>query len=103
MCHLPPGTSKWNKIEHRLFSHISMNWRGRPLTSHEVIVKTIAATTTSTGLHVHAELDTATYPTGVKIPDQQMKALEDDGTLTRHDFHGEWNYTLNPKTARVEN
>src|SRR6266496_2527807 len=64
VCHLPPGTSKWNKIEHRLFSHISMNWRGRPLTSHEVIVQTIAATTTGTGLSVHAELDTGTYPTG---------------------------------------
>ena len=76
VCHLPPGTSKWNKIEHRLFSHISMNWRGRPLTSHEVIVETIAATTTSTGLTVHAELDQATYPTGVKIPDKEMKALE---------------------------
>ena len=103
VCHLPPGTSKWNKIEHRLFSHISMNWRGRPLTSHEVIVNTIAATRTQTGLHVHAQLDTASYPTGVKIPDQQMKALEEDGTLTRHDWHGEWNYTLNPKTTRVEN
>ena len=97
VCHLPPGTSKWNKIEHRLFSHISMNWRGRPLTSHEVIVNTIAATRTRTGLHVHAQLDTASYPTGVKIPDQQIQALEDDGTLTRHDWHGEWNYTLNPK------
>jgi hypothetical protein len=94
--HLPPGTSKWNKIEHRLFSHISMNWRGRPLTSHEVIVQTIAATTTATGLTVHAELDTATYPTGVKIPDSEMKALETRGILTRHDFHGEWNYTLHP-------
>ena len=103
VCHLPPGTSKWNKIEHRLFAHISMNWRGRPLTSHEVIVNTIAATRTRTGLQVHAELDTASYPTGIKIPDQQMKALEDDGTLTRHDWHGDWNYTLNPKTARVEN
>jgi Rhodopirellula transposase DDE domain len=68
VCHLPPGTSKWNKIEHRLFSHISMNWRGRPLTSHDVIVQTIAATTTRSGLAVHAELDTAAYPTGVKIP-----------------------------------
>ena len=97
VCHLPPGTSKWNKIEHRLFSHISMNWRGRPLTSHEVIVETIAATTTTTGLTVHAELDTGTYPVGVKIPDQQMTALEKSGTLNRHDFHGEWNYTLNPR------
>ena len=96
VCHLPPGTSKWNKIEHRLFSHISMNWRGRPLTSHEVIVETIAATTTRTGLTVHAELDTTEYPTGVKIPDKAMRALGDSGALTRHDFHGEWNYTLNP-------
>jgi hypothetical protein len=68
VCHLPPGTSKWNKIEHRLFSHISMNWRGRPLTSHDVIVQTIAATTSRTGLNVHAELDTNTYPIGIKIP-----------------------------------
>jgi len=98
VCHLPPGTSKWNKIEHRLFSHISINWRGRPLTSHDVIVATIAATTTSSGLEVHAELDTAVYPTGVKIPDQQMKALETQGILARHAFHGEWNYTFNPAT-----
>ena len=103
VCHLPPGTSKWNKIEHRLFAHISMNWRGRPLTSHEVIVNTIAGTTTRTGLTVHAELDTNQYPTGVKIPDHQMRALETDGILIRHDFHPEWNYTLHPKNARVEN
>jgi Rhodopirellula transposase DDE domain len=96
VCHLPPGTSKWNKIEHRLFSHISMNWRGRPLTSHDVIVQSIAATTTRTGLSVHAELDTTAYPTGVKIPDAQMNALRDTGTLRRHDWHPEWNYTLNP-------
>ena len=74
VCHLPPGTSKWNKIEHRLFSRISMNWRGRPLTGHEVIVNTIAATTTITGLTVAAELDTANYPTGIKPTDQQMHA-----------------------------
>ena len=98
VCHLPPGTSKWNKIEHRLFSHISMNWRGRPLTSHEVIVNTIAATTTSTGLTVRAELDDADYPTGVKIPDNEMEALQANGILIRHDFHGEWNYTLTPGT-----
>ena len=97
VCHLPPGTSKWNKIEHRLFSHISMNWRGRPLESHEVIVNTIAATTTRTGLAVHAELDTADYPKGIKISDQRMKDLETSKTLVRHDFHGEWNYTLNPR------
>jgi transposase len=96
VCHLPPGTSKWNKIEHRLFSHISMNWRGRPLSSHDVIVQSIAATTTRTGLSVHAELDTTAYPTGVKIPDAQMNALRDTGTLRRHDWHPEWNYTLNP-------
>lgn len=96
VCHLPPGTSKWNKIEHRLFSHISMNWRGRPLTSHDVIVNTIAATTNSAGLTVHAELDTADYPTGIKIPDQHMKDLDTSGVLTRHDWHGEWNCTLNP-------
>jgi Rhodopirellula transposase DDE domain len=96
VCHLPPGTSKWNKIEHRLFSHISMNWRGRPLTSHEVVVNTIAATTTRTGLTVDAELDTASYPKGIKMPDHEMKTLETTGILTRHDFHGEWNYSLIP-------
>ena len=96
VCHLPPGTSKWNKIEHRLFSHISMNWRGRPLESHEVIVNTIAATTTRAGLTVHAELDTRNYPKGIKITDQQMEGLE-QRALRRHDFHGEWNYTLVPQ------
>jgi Rhodopirellula transposase DDE domain len=96
VCHLPPGTSKWNQIEHRLFSHISMNWRGRPLTSHEVVVNTIAATTTRTGLTVDAELDTGSYPKGIKIPDHDMKTLETTGILTRHDFHGEWNYSLIP-------
>jgi Rhodopirellula transposase DDE domain len=89
-CHFPPGTPKWNKVEHRLFPHITMNWRGRPLTSHEVIVQTIAATTTRTGLRVRAELDTSTYDTGVKVSDRQMDALP----LTRHDWHGDWNYTL---------
>ncbi len=103
VCHLPPGTSKWNKIEHRLFSHISMNWRGRPLSSHDVIVNTIAATTTSTVLTVHAELDTTQYPVVVKIPDHQMTNLQTTGTLTRHDWHPGWNYTLNPNNARVEN
>ena len=102
VCHLPPGTSKWNKIEHRLFSHISMNWRGRPLTSHDVIVQAIAATTTRTGLNVHAELDTGTYPTGVKIPDSQMTALNDTGVLRRHEWHPEWNYTSRrPRNERV--
>jgi len=92
VCHYPPGTSKWNKIEHRLFSHISMNWRGRPLTSHEVMVDLISATTTSTGLTVHAERDTGTYPKGIKITKRQIAALP----LTRHEFHGEWNYTVHP-------
>ena len=95
-CHFPPGTSKWNAIEHRLFSHISMNWRGRPLTSHEVIVNTIAATTTATGLTVHAELDTSAYPAGIQISDAQMAALP----LTCHHWHGDWNYTLHPAPHR---
>lgn len=98
VCHLPPGTSKWNKIEHRLFSHITLNWRGRPLTSHEVIVETIAATTTGTGLKVHAQLDTGTYPTGVKISDAAMAALP----ITHHSFHGDWNYTLHPRPTQDE-
>ena len=93
VCHFPPGTSKWNRIEHRLFSHITMNWRGRPLTSHEVIVQSIAATTTRTGLRVHAELDTTAYETGVRIGDGQMEALP----LSRHDWHGDWNHTLRPE------
>ena len=96
VCHLPPGTSKWNKIEHRLFSRISINWRSRPLTSREVIVNTIGATTTASGAPVEAVLDTREYPAGIKIPDKQMRELESNGTLTRHDWHGEWNYTLNP-------
>jgi hypothetical protein len=91
-CHFPPGTSKWNKIEHRLFSHITMNWRGRPLTSHQVIISTIAATTTTAGLRVHAGLDTGSYPEGIKITDEQLRALP----LARHDWHGDWNYTLRP-------
>jgi Rhodopirellula transposase DDE domain len=94
--HLPPGTSKWNKVEHRLFSFISINWRGRPLTSHEVVIETIGATKTATGLTVQADLDTTPYPTGVKISDREMKALADTGILTRHDYHGEWNYSLTP-------
>ena len=93
VCHFPPGTSKWNKIEHRLFSHITMNWRGRPLTSHEVIVNSIAATTTATGLTVHAELDPGSYPAGTEVSNAEMKALP----LTRHDWHGDWNYTLRPE------
>ena len=97
VCHLPPGTSKWNKIEHRLFSAISANWRGRPLQSHEIVIETIRAVTTRTGLTVHAELDTSTYPRGIRIADQEMKTLETTGVLTRHTFHGDWNYTINPR------
>ncbi|MGW0811454.1 ISAzo13 family transposase [Nonomuraea sp. NPDC002799] len=94
VCHFPPGTSKWNSIEHRLFCHITLNWRGRPLTSHEVVVNTISATTTDTGLSVHAELDTGSYLTGVTISDTDLAALP----LTRHHFHGDWNYTLAPRS-----
>ena len=103
VCHLPPGTSKWNKIEHRLFSHISMNWPGRPLSSHEVIVNSIAATTTSTGLTVDAVLDPGLYPTGVKITDKQMRHLEDTGIWQRHEWHGEWNYSLHPARDLIGN
>jgi hypothetical protein len=95
-CHFPPGTSKWNKIEHRLFSHITMNWRGRPLASHQIIVNSIAATTTRTGLAVHAELDEGAYPAGIKVSDAEMGALP----LVCHYWHGEWNYTLLPAAAR---
>ncbi len=95
VCHLPPGTSKWNKIEHRLFAHISMNWRGRPLVSHEVIVELIGATTTRTGLTVQAVRDTGSYPTKVKVSDDELAAVH----LTPHTFHGEWNYTISPATT----
>lgn len=97
VCHLPPGTSKWNKIEHRLFSAISRSWRARPLTSHEVVIETIKATTTTTGLSVHAELDLSIYEKGIKISDRQIKQLE-SSQLHRHDFHGDWNYSLHPAT-----
>ena len=96
VCHLPPGTSKWNRIEHRLFSHISMNWRGRPLVSHEVVVKLIGATMTQTGLKVKAKLDKRKYPLKVKITDDQMRSLN----LEPHKFHGEWNYTIRPRNQQ---
>jgi hypothetical protein len=96
VCHFPPGTSKWNKIEHRLFSAISTNWRGRPLESHEVIVDLIAATTTRTGLKVRARLDQSYYPKGKKVTDKQLAGLP----IERHDFHGEWNYTLTGRAPR---
>jgi len=95
VCHLPPGTSKWNKIEHRLFAHISLNWRGRPLVSHEVVVNLIGATTTQAGLQVRAELDPGVYPTKLKVSDEQLAAVR----LTAHPFHGEWNYTIAPSTG----
>ncbi|MFJ9381557.1 ISAzo13 family transposase [Streptomyces sp. NPDC101455] len=98
VCHMPPGTSKWNKVEHRLFSAITMNWRGRPLNSHEVVVQSIAATTTRTGLTVHAELDTGVYPTGVKVGDAELNAVP----VTGHAFHGEWNYTVHPRPVGPE-
>src|SRR5438046_2417350 len=91
--HLPPGTSKWNKIEHRLFSFISQNWRGRPLVSHQAIVNLIAATTTRAGLHVKAALDTRRYETAVPVPDEVFARLR----ITPHAFHGDWNYTIAPR------
>lgn len=93
--HFPPGTSKWNKIEHRLFSAITQNWRGKPLVSHEVVVKLIAATTTKTGLKVRSELDRREYPAGIKVSDAQMEQLN----LRTEAFHGEWNYSLLPRPA----
>ncbi len=90
--HFPPGTSKWNKIEHRLFSFISMNWRGKPLVSHETIVNLIAATTTRKGLKVRAELDTTYYPKGIKVTDEELQSVQ----IERDDFHGEWNYSIRP-------
>jgi len=94
VCHFPPGTSKWNKIEHRLFCHITQNWRGKPLISHEVIVSLIANTSTNAGLKVRAALDTNTYPTGQKVADAEMAKLK----LTPAEFHGEWNYSITPRT-----
>ncbi len=91
--HLPPGTSKWNKIEHRLFSFISQNWRGKPLVSHEVIVSLIAATRTNEGLCVECGLDTNEYPKGVKVSDEEMEQLN----IEKDSFHGDWNYTILPK------
>ena len=92
VCHFPPGTSKWNKIEHRLFSHITLNWRGRPLTNHQVVVQTIAATTTRTGLQVNASLDAGDYPLGIAVTAAQLQALP----IVAHPWHGAWNYTISP-------
>jgi hypothetical protein len=93
--HLPPGTSKWNKIEHRLFSFISQNWRAQPLVSYRVIVDLITATTTKTGLTVRCEIDNNLYPKGIVVSDAEMAAIN----ITRHDFHGEWNYTIAPDSS----
>jgi len=92
VCHFPPGTSKWNKIEHRLFAFITQNWRGKPLVSHEVIVNLIAATTTEKGLRVQCKLDTDQYPVGLKVPDEELELIN----IIRDEFHGEWNYTILP-------
>jgi len=97
VCHFPPGTSKWNKIEHRMFCHITKNWRGRPLVSHETIVSLIAAATTEKGLKIRAGLDTGKYPIGVKVSDQDLATM----ALERAAFHGEWNYTFMPRSAKT--
>ena len=93
VCHLPPGTSKWNKIEHRLFSFITQNWRGKPLITHQVIVNLIAATTTKQGLTVRSRLDERLYRKGRRVSDAQLARVN----LTPHAFHGEWNYTIHPR------
>jgi hypothetical protein len=92
VCHFPPGTSKWNKVEHRLFSFISSNWRGEPLRDHETIVNLIASTTTAKGLQVTCRLDRRKYPTGRKVSNEEMKRVN----LKRNTFHGDWNYIIRP-------
>jgi hypothetical protein len=94
VCHLPPGTSKWNKIEHRMFCHITQNWRGRPLLSREVVVNLIGNTTTDTGLRIRAQLDDNTYAAGIKVSDEELAQL----AIERDAFHGEWNYRLMPRS-----
>jgi hypothetical protein len=95
ICHFPPGTSKWNKIEHRLFSFISQNWRGKPLISHAVIIKLIAATRTQAGLKVKAKLDTNSYPGGIKVSKADLESVQ----LRPDSFHGDWNYTIFPRMS----
>lgn len=92
VCHFPPGTSKWNKIEHRLFSYISLNWRGKPLVSFETIISLIGSTKTKKGLHVECQLDTKEYKKGIKVTNKEMSTLN----WKKDDFHGEWNYTIAP-------
>ncbi len=96
VCHFPPGTSKWNKVEHRLFSFISSNWRGEPLADHATVVNLIAKTTTTTGLKVCCRLDRRRYPTGRKISNEEWAEIN----LHRDDFHGDWNYTIRPRRKR---
>jgi hypothetical protein len=96
VCHFPPGTSKWNKIEHRMFCHITQNWRGRPLVSHEVIINLIANTTTQAGLKIRAELDRGRYPIGIKISDAELASLN----LKLDKFHGDWNYSVLPERKK---
>ncbi len=98
VCHFPPGTSKWNKIEHRLFSFLSSNWRGEPLRDYETVVNLIAQTTTAKGLKVTCRLDRRKYPTGRKVTDEEMKHIN----IKRHKFHGEWNYVIRPKVKKLQ-
>ena len=93
MCHFPPGTSKWNKIEHRMFCHITGNWRGRPLRSLEIAVNLIGNTTTRSGLRIKAELDPGAYPTGIEVSDEELAAVR----LRAARFHGDWNYMISPR------
>lgn len=95
VCHFPPGTSKWNKIEYRMFCHITQNWRGRPLISREVVVELIGHTTTENGLRIQAQLDESRYETGIKIPQKTLDEL----AIERDAFHGDWNYRLHPRTT----
>jgi len=92
VCHFPPGTSKWNKIEHRMFCHITENWRGRPLLSRAVVVNLIGNTTTDAGLTINVELDTNSYPKGIKVSDEEMATIN----IKKHKFQGDWNYTITP-------
>ena len=98
VCHFPPGTSKWNKIEHRLFSYITQNWRGKPLRSFQTIVNLIAATTTRTGLKVHAELNTESYQSGIKVSDAELAQVK----IRRDKFHGDWNYEIQPRIRHAD-
>jgi Rhodopirellula transposase DDE domain len=93
VCHFPPGTSKWNKIEHRMFCHITENWRGKPLVSRVAVVNLIASTKTKAGLSIQAELDTNSYPTGIEVTDEELAAVK----IKKHSFHGDWNYTIAPR------